>query len=131
MKAAAKWRSFLLLRSRCGALKATSETSKILMGRVWCLFSLKVLSKPGKRDVRTTWYSAVFGFASVTAVVPSSGRLRWEKFSAWEQRMRGRTSDQPAMAASRRTMSESLLMGRGWAIVPEMVGKERGRELKP
>ena len=28
-------------------------------------------------------------------------------------------------------MSESLLMGRAWAIVPEMEGKERGRRLKP
>ena len=58
-------------------------------------------------------------------------RFRWEKFSAWEQRIRGITSDQPAIAASRRTMSESLLMARGWATVPLMLGKARGRLLKP
>ncbi len=130
-KAAAKCRSLRDLRSRWGALKATSLTSKIFIGTLWCLFSRSVFSRPGSRDVRTTWYSAVFGLASLTAVVPSSMRFRWEKFSACEQRIRGSTSDQPAIAASSRTMSLSLLMARGWATVPEISGKARGRRLKP
>ena len=81
--------------------------------------------------MRTTWYSAVLGLASLTAVVPSSARFKCAKFSAWEQRMRGNTSDQPAMAASSRTISLSLLIARGWATVPEILGKARGRLLKP
>ena len=81
--------------------------------------------------MRTTWYSAVLGLASLTAVVPSSTRFRYAKFSACEQRIKGRTSDQPAIAASSLTMSLSLLMARGWATVPEILGKDRGRLLKP
>lgn len=45
--------------------------------------------------------------------------------------MRGMTSLQPAVAASNRTMSPSLFMGRGSATAEELLGKARGSLLKP
>lgn len=129
--AAAKCLSFLAWRSKDGSLKATSATSKILIGTLCFLFSLMVFNKPGSRLVRTTWYSAVLGFSSLMAVFPSSTLLSHEKFSSCEQRIKGMTSLQPAIADSIRTISPSLLIGKGWAMVADLLGFTLGSLLKP
>ena len=106
-------------------------------------FSRNVLSNPGRTDVRTTWYSCVFGFASSTAE-PSSFRPMCAKFSSREHRMslasqrvhnrdptHGNASTQPACAAhSLRTRSPSLLIGSAAATVL-VVGKVRLRLSNP
>lgn len=77
-------RWFRLRRSWLMSWIAMSDTSKIDTGRGSFLFSRTVLSSPGRSDVRTTWYSTVFGLASVMARSLGSARLRNEKFSSCE-----------------------------------------------
>jgi hypothetical protein len=61
-----------------------SDTSNTLSGSGSALFSRSVLSRPGRREVRTTWNSIVAGLRSSMAVVPSSFRFRNLKFSSCE-----------------------------------------------
>ena len=84
LQTAATLRLFRLRRSSDMSWIAMSETSKIETGNGSFLFSRTVLSRPGRSDVRTTWYSTVLGFDRVIARFPGSARLSHEKFSSCE-----------------------------------------------
>ena len=68
--------------SNSGFFKTISPHSNTLIGNECFLFSLTVFKIPGNKVVLTTWYSIVFGFSNLTALVPSSFCFNQAKFSS-------------------------------------------------
>ena len=96
---------------------AVRNTLNTLSGRGIFLLAANVFNSPGKRVVRATWNSNVFGFETWTAGTEWSGCLSLSLKSSLEQRENVKASVKPAWASCSLSWSDNLFIGYWEAIV--------------